>query len=100
MNHQDLYKLLKTIQKNVRCPQCGKQYIFESIDIKGIIDSMVFLELHCPSHSPLVATVAMTKQKRKANEGNVTNNDVIETYKFLKNFNGGFEKVFKENNKK
>ncbi len=103
MNHQQLYKLLVTVQKNVRCPQCGKQYSFSMIQIRGIVDSIVFLELNCGSHMPLLATVTLGKQpspKNKQNNIKVNSDDVIEVYKTLKDFNGSFEQLFNENKEK
>jgi hypothetical protein len=102
MNHQDLYKLLLTVQKNVRCPQCGKAYDFPLMQIRGIVDSLVFLELNCSTHMPLLATVSIAKQNSKPTltKEEITSNDVIETYKFLKNFNGSFEQLFDENKEK
>lgn len=98
MNHQELYKLLITVQKNVRCPQCGKPYDFSLIQIRGIVDSIIFLELNCTSHMPLLATVTMSKGMPKIKPAieKVTHNDVIETYKALKKFNGNFEKLFNQ----
>ena len=98
MNHQELYKLISTVQKNVRCPQCGKQYDFTKIHIRGVVDSIVFLELNCSNHMPLLATVSLSKSKQKniAKE-KVNNNDVIETYRALKDFGGGFDQLFKNN---
>ena len=99
MNHQELYKLLVTVQKNVRCPQCGKQYDFASIQIRGIVEGIVFLELNCAGHMPLLATVTLGKQTPKANlETNkkISSDDVIETYRFLKNWNGTFAELFNE----
>lgn len=99
MNHQELYKLLTTVQKNVRCPQCGKQYGFIDIQIRGIVDSIVFLELNCSNHMPLLATVSLSKQTPRIAKRNkeITPDDAIETYKTLKEFNGSFEELFKEN---
>lgn len=105
MNHQELYKLLTTVQKNVRCPQCGKEYDFSLIQIKGIVDSIVFLELNCKGHMPLLATVSLSKQNSISQKNErVTSDDLIEIHKSLKDFNGNFERLFgikkKENNKK
>ncbi|MFA5926918.1 MAG: hypothetical protein WCT32_01065 [Patescibacteria group bacterium] len=105
MTHQDLYKLLQTVQKNVRCPQCGKQYDFEQISIRGIVESVIFLELNCNAHMPLLATVTLTKdpmpktKKHKAGE-KINPNDVLETYQFLKNFSGSLEQIFKKSTQK
>lgn len=98
MNHQELYKLLVTVQKNVRCPQCGKAYDFPAIQIKGIVDTIVFLELNCINHMPLLATVSLSKPSLGKNQKEkVNSDDVIETYRFLKNFHGGFEQLFEDN---
>ena len=100
MNHQELYKLLTTVQKNVRCPQCGKQYDFSLIQIRGIADQIVFLELSCPDHMPLLATVALGKQKPSKDmpaTNKVSSNDVIETYHFLKDWRGSFAEIFNKN---
>lgn len=102
MNHQELYKLLVTVQKNVRCPQCGKQYTFPMIQIRGIVDSVIFLELNCTNHMPLLATISLNKPvpRNQKTKERVTNNDVIDVYRFLKDFSGNFEETFKEIKKK
>ena len=96
MNHTDLYNLLKTVQKNIRCPQCGKPYDFKNIKIRGVADPVAFLELHCGNHMPVLATVALNKSDKKqpVERKNLSSNDVLETYRFLKNFSGGFDKLF------
>ena len=100
MNHQELYNLLKTVRKNIRCPQCGKQYDFAQIKIRGFADYIIFLELDCKDHMPVLATVAIPRKSVKKNEGKTIDvDDVIETYKFLEKFPGGFEKIFKNSNK-
>lgn len=97
MNHQDLYKLLATVQKNIRCPQCGQSYSFDSISIRGIIDSIVFLELACETHMPVLATVSLD-QNQKANQvgkEKIGTDDILKTHEFLKDFSGNFEQIFK-----
>jgi hypothetical protein len=96
MNHQELYNLLQTVQKNIRCPQCGLSYGFEQISIRGIVDSIVFLELNCPEHMPVLATVTLTvkPEAEKRMDEKINTNDVIEAHKFLNTFSGGFEQIF------
>lgn len=97
MNHQELYKLLVTVQKNVRCPQCGKPYGFASIQIKGIVDTIVFLELSCIDHMPLLATVSLSKANAGINNREkVNSDDVIEIYRVLKDYHGNFEQLFND----
>ncbi|OQB06421.1 MAG: hypothetical protein BWY19_00232 [bacterium ADurb.Bin212] len=97
MNHQDLFKLLRTVHRNVRCPQCGRQYVFSDIKIRGIVDSVCFLELNCTDHMPLVATVMIEHQKHSYADKKsrpIESDDVIETHKILKDFSGNFEEIF------
>ena len=95
MNHKDLFKLLQTVHKNVRCPQCGSQYSFSNIKIRGIVDSICFLELHCKDHMPLITTIVSSDLEEQKDFAPIVVNDVIETHKFLKKFHGGFEEMFK-----
>lgn len=99
MTHQDLYRLIQTVQKNVSCPQCGETYSFDHIHIRGIVDSIVFLELACATHMPLLATVTFDKKptkskKRKKSTDKIKPDDVLATHVFLKDFAGGFEQMF------
>lgn len=97
MNHQDLFKLLRTVHHNVRCPQCGRQYTFSDIKIRGIVESICFLELHCREHMPLIATVVIENiSERFIHNEPIKSDDVIETHKFLKGFHGGFKEIFKQ----
>lgn len=98
MNHQDLSNLLRTVQKNVRCPQCGKQYNFDDIKIRGIVESVCFLELSCRDHMPLLATVMLNEKTAVGvvSKDPVISNDVIETHKFLKEFKGSFKDIFEK----
>lgn len=98
MNHNDLFNLLRTVHRNVRCPQCGRQYAFSDIKIRGIVDAVCFLELHCTDHMPLVATVMIDQKQAKIPviSEPIQSNDVIETHKFLKDFNGSFKEMFEK----
>lgn len=100
MNHQELYKIVQTVRTNVRCPQCGKQYSFKQIKIRGIVDNIVFLELNCTTHMPLLATIAFTPRVRsKKKTEKINSNDVVEVHSFLSTFSGNFEQVFKNGKK-
>lgn len=98
MKDKEMFELMRTVYKNVRCPQCGQKYMFSDIKIRGIVEDIAFLELNCPGHMPLIATVTFKKQANAVvEEQAIKANDVIETHKFLKTFNGGFEEKFKNN---
>jgi len=96
MNQTEISKLLRTVWKNVRCPQCGKQYSFSHIKIRGVLDKVCFLELNCSDHMPLIATVFLNGNNQPAikNITKINSNDVIETHKLLKKFKGNFKKIF------
>ncbi len=99
MNHRELFNLLKTVKKNIRCPQCGREYNFSQIKIRGIAEFIVFLELSCSDHMPVLATVALSKPNNKPaepekNTSVINSDDVIATYQFLEKFSGGFDKIF------
>lgn len=96
MNQEELSKLLRTVQKNVRCPQCGKQYNFGDIKIRGIVETVCFLELSCKEHMPLLATIMLNDKPLRKTEISdpIIVNDVIETHKFLKEFKGNFRDIF------
>ena len=96
MNHNDLFNLLRTVHRNVRCPQCGRQYAFSDIKIRGIVDAVCFLELHCTDHMPLVATVMVENKQNQPQVVSepIQSNDVIEAHRFLKDFDGGFKDIF------
>lgn len=96
MNNKELYKLLQTVQKNIRCPQCGKGYTFSQIKIRGIVDTIVFLELNCSSHMPVMATVTMSQsgQNQPASHEKITLNDVLQAHDLLREFDGGFKNLF------
>lgn len=96
MKDREIFDLMRMVYKNVRCPQCGQRYLFSDIKIRGIVEDICFLELNCPGHMPLIATVTIKKQTNSDKpEKAILANDVIETHKFLKTFEGGFEEKFK-----
>lgn len=96
MNHLALSKLLRTVHRNVRCPQCGKKYSFSDIKIQGIIDSVCFLEMSCGEHLPLIATVILPDDVPTFEEDfdQVMADDVIDIYHSLTSYQGNFEELF------
>jgi len=97
MNHKELYNLLKTVRKNIRCPQCGKQFDFSQIKIRAIAEFVVFLELLCPDHMPVLATVALQNGKLfddNKNFGLIDNNDILDAHNTLNSLSGSLESLF------
>lgn len=97
MNHKELYNLLTTVRKNIRCPQCGKQFDFSQIKIRAIAEFVVFLELTCPDHMPVLATVALQSNKMPDGERSLSlidNNDILEAHNALESLSGSVELLF------
>lgn len=102
MNHKELYNLLKTVRKNIRCPQCGKQFDFSQIKIRAIAEFVVFMELTCPDHMPVLATVALQNGKlvdEKPLLGSVDSNDILDAHNAIEALSGGLESLFTTTNK-
>ncbi|MEK9156359.1 MAG: hypothetical protein AAB360_03645 [Patescibacteria group bacterium] len=97
MTHQDLFRIIQSVQKNIRCPQCGKAYTPSRIQIRGVVDSIIFLELTCKLHMPVLATVTYSPKVSKTKQLNrINTDDVLATHNFLVDFQGTFEQVFKK----
>ena len=96
MNHKELYNLLKTVRKNIRCPQCGKQFDFSQIKIRAIAEFVVFLELTCTDHMPVLATVALQSGKLTDDKSMelIDGNDILDTHNALESLNGSLESLF------
>ena len=44
---------------------------------------------------PLITTIMSDEQQKILKKSKIVVNDVIETHRFLKNFQGGFREIFK-----
>lgn len=85
MNPKELQKIFQTVQKNIRCPHCGKQYAFGNIHLMSFSGSVYFLELECERHAPLLASVAVNGQKieKITSAGAISANEVISAYQTI-----------------
>ncbi len=85
MNQKELEKIIQTVQKNIRCPHCGKRYAFENIHLKSVSGSVYFLQLECGSHIPLLASVAVNglKIEKISSSGAISTNEVISAYQII-----------------
>jgi len=96
MNQEELKKVLQTIYRNIRCPACGKKYDFSNIHIKGFLNNLCFLQLECPNHLPLFATIATpVVSGRKSQVAAIDNDTVINAYESLKNYQGELSEIIK-----
>jgi hypothetical protein len=97
MTQEELKKVLQTVNKNIRCPSCGKKYDFGHIHIKGFFNNLCFLELNCPDHLPLYATIAAPKSAESLAQASETidNDYVIKAYQLLHNHQGRISDLIK-----
>jgi hypothetical protein len=97
MTQEELKKVLQTVNKNIRCPSCGKKYDFGHIHIKGFVNNLCFLELNCPDHLPLFATIAAPQNKDLGAEKNevIDNDYIIQAYQALHNYQGRISDLIK-----
>ena len=59
MNHQDLYKLLSTVQKNIRCPQC---VIVDGPATQFVLKDAAFAARNHGKHNPHIAMIDSLRQ--------------------------------------
>lgn len=102
MTQEELKKILHTIYKNIRCPSCGKRFDFGHIHIKGYLHNLCFLQLECPDHLPLYATIS-TPLSNQANTlefaeaGSIDSDYIINAFKCLENHQGQLSDLMKKN---
>lgn len=86
MDKEEIIKIFQTINNNVRCPRCGKKYRFENIKIINSSDSFCFVKLYCQNHLPIIASIAVYRDKNKTakNISAITNDDLIVLYEKIK----------------
>jgi len=97
MTQEELKKVLQTVNKNIRCPSCGKRYDFPHIHIKGFLNNLCFLELNCPDHLPLYATIAapISPQNKSQASESIDSDYVIKAYQLLHNHQGRISDLIK-----
>jgi hypothetical protein len=113
MNSYQLQELIKNIQAMMRCPSCGSSYGENHIHFLGQLDMAALIQLDCQSCDlPVMATIVVSEKQQLAtpklmtdisgeelravkNRDPVTTDQVVDTHRFLKDFDGNFETLFK-----
>lgn len=97
MTQEELKKVLQTIYKNIRCPQCGKKYDFGHIHIKGFFNNLCFLQLECPDHMPVYATIAtpIVTSGPLPNTETIDSDYILSAYQSLQNHKGKISELIK-----
>jgi len=85
MNPIKLQKVFQEIQKNIRCPHCGKRYAFDEIHLINFTGSIYFLQLNCQMHLPLLATVAVSglSIEQPLSKESISPDDIILAHKII-----------------
>ena len=117
MDNEEFRQLFRSLGITMECPRCGKHYDLSDITLRSQAGNTYRLKLDCNyCHTPVSATVAISgdfgriaekfallpqAHKKpidisKKKKGMITNDDVIDMHQFLSNFDGDFEKTFKE----
>lgn len=98
----------------MRCPSCGSSYGENHIHFLGQLDMAALIQLDCESCGlPVMATIVVSEKHQTAsnpklmtdvsreelrdvrNREPVSTDQVLDTHRFLKGFDGNFEKLFK-----
>lgn len=86
MRNDQLVKIFQAINRNVRCPQCGSKYRFDSIKIIGSGESNCLVKLNCPNHLPIVASISVYREQEFTNQDlpAISSDDLILLYQKIK----------------
>lgn len=110
MNSYQLQELIKNIQAMMRCPSCGANYDSDHIHFLGQLDLAALIQLDCQGCGlPVMATIVVSEKGaqpkvlsdmskedlvERGKTEPIGNDYVLDVHKFLKEFDGNFEKMF------
>lgn len=113
MNFHDLRIIVGQIKKGIKCVKCGTKYHDEDIEIIGSLgdeqtlfhtscseceaESIVNVTLQLEEPHAVMSTASPKRLGSAPRMGQVTVNDVLDVQNFLKDFQGDFSELFKEN---
>ena len=102
---------IKKLMTSVKCADCGQTYSIDNINVIGHEEELWFLRAICSTcHTQClvaavikeskvpVATIDLTKVEldKFRNAVNITADDVLDMYDFLKEFDGDFSQLFSQ----
>ncbi len=103
--------LIKRLMTSIKCGVCGQRYDVDNIDVLGHREDLWFLRVVCLSCHTQALVAAVVKEDRlpevitDLNEaelnsfrdaGVLTADDVLDMHNFLKDFDGGFFRLFSQ----
>jgi hypothetical protein len=104
--------LLKKLIASIKCGSCGQYYDESHIEVIERSDELWFLKVVCSSchvhcmvaaiiredNQPKIITDLTEKELDKfKNKDNVGDEDLLEMHDFLKDFDGDFPRIFRQN---
>jgi len=89
----DIRQIIKQIQRDLSCPVCGRKFELSGIKIRANIDPVTIVQTTC-SEGHL--TLFMTAFGKNEAVKSIVTDEILDLSNSLKNFNGDFEKVWKE----
>lgn len=103
---------IKQLMSAMKCSVCGEQYLSANIKVLGHRDNLWFLSVACHSCKSQGLVAAVIKEEgeipgvitdlskveysKLENSSTVTGDDVLDMHQFLSQFEGDFERLFKE----
>lgn len=90
----NLHEIIAQIQRDLYCPVCGKNYEIGEIRLRGLFDHTLIIQTICSSgHMTLFMTTFKDKEQKKVS---FTNNDILDLHNGLNDFDGDFQKIWKQ----
>ena len=89
----NLYEIIAQIQKDLYCPVCGKTFEIGKIHLRGLFDHTLIIQTICSNGH---ITIFMTSFKNQSvKQKPIAINDVLDLQNTLKEFDGDFQKIWK-----
>lgn len=103
--------LIKRLMTSIKCGVCGQRYGVDNIDVLGHREDLWFLRVVCRSCHTQALVAAVVKEDRLPevitdlteaeldrfrDVGVLTADDVLDMHNFLKDFGGGFFRLFSQ----
>ena len=90
----NIQEILKQIQRDLSCPVCGSRFEMRDIKVRGAYEHTLIIQTMCfEGHLTLFMTVFRSQKKIQIKP--VTTDDVLDLHQAIRNFNGDFEKLWK-----
>lgn len=89
----NISEILKQIERDMSCPICSGKFALKDIKVRGVFDHMVIIQTICAEgHLTLIMTIF---KGQVGSTKTIATNEVLDFNNSLNNFNGDFEKLWK-----